>query len=258
MFNHSVKIVVLAIFQPLYLPERLRHHPLELSMYVAHKRCMRMQRFLDECGVALRHVLLVNQAPARLVLPAAEIPFVIHERPIVCGLQRTAILVHVDERPLAGLRILRIPPGHLLEQVLNQLLGNLGLLIALFALLRLALNLSAPLQHLRELLFRERLTGLAVHHFGAQLHLGQELCQLRLEITAVGDVIGRFVILLSLLLHLVFRQLAGSVSLGVSSALQRLQILLRVLRRRRILFVLIVQIDIIELVRRNLLVRDIG
>ncbi len=117
----------------------------------------------------------MDQAPAWLVLRASEIPLVVDERLIVGSLQRPTIFLNVNKRARTGLRILGIALRHLFEKVLNQLIWNLGFLIAFFAFLRFALHLCGLLKHLFDLLFRERLASLTLHHLGRLHHLREEL-----------------------------------------------------------------------------------
>ncbi len=63
----------------------------------------------------------------------------------------------MNERPLAELWIVGVPLGHFLEQILDELLGNLlGLAIAF---LRLPFDLRRILEELRQLLLRDLLGG---------------------------------------------------------------------------------------------------
>ena len=151
--DQVVYVYLLAVFELADAPEHLRHHHLELAADPRHQAAVAVQRSAEEVGVALGHRLLAHLAPARLVVVRAEVPLVVNERLRLVGLQRIPLLVNVDERAVAEVRVV----GQLKAGLLEQVVGEHSLRLLDVAFDRLEVQLRGVLEKLLELLLRYRL-----------------------------------------------------------------------------------------------------
>ena len=198
-FQGGVEVNVLAVNQPVGLAPGFRHNQLKLPLDVRQQGSVVAEGVVVEIGVALVQQLLFDDAPARLVVVGAEVPFVIDEGLGLQGFQFAAGVVIVENGAVAAAGVIgrRRHAGFF-----HYVLGEHGHALVNIAFLGVQLQLGAVLQQLFQFLLGHRLgvAQLALVH----LQLGEQLHHFGLEIAPVFHRLGRFVGVAVALLALLF------------------------------------------------------